>query len=159
MMTKIALLNSTAFLPGIKSIKKKRQAFVLIFYVEETSGIGCGAERRDQSVGCSGRDCSGEVNKWESTRKKRIYRWMRQKHFKRGFIKIRKLLPCVASSLLFTYFPAIASYLYILVRNTGVVLLVLSPCRSVRPGVESLSIQSEHWENKNAGAQNMQNQQ
>lgn len=63
MMTKIALLNSTAFLPDMKSIKKKRQTLVLVFYAEETSCIGSDTERRNLTVACSGSTYSAEMNK------------------------------------------------------------------------------------------------
>lgn len=62
-MMKIALLNSTAFLPGMTSARKIRQTLVLVFYTEETSCIVCAAERRNNTVGCSGSTCSSEVNK------------------------------------------------------------------------------------------------
>lgn len=50
MMTKIGLLCSTAFPSGMKSMTKKRQAFVLVFHAEETGGIGSGAEKKGTTV-------------------------------------------------------------------------------------------------------------
>lgn len=50
MMTKIGLLNSTAFPSGMKSMTKKRQPFVLVFYAEETGDIGSNAEKKGTTV-------------------------------------------------------------------------------------------------------------
>lgn len=87
MMTKIALLNSTAFLPGMKSIKKKRKTVVFVFYAEETSCIGSSAERRNLTVGCSGSTYSAETNK-EGEHQKAEDRWVsRTSHVIKGFIR------------------------------------------------------------------------
>lgn len=62
MMTKTALLNTTAFLPGIKSIKKKRQTLILS-YAELVALKVVLKEGTYLTVGCSGSTHSAETNK------------------------------------------------------------------------------------------------
>ena len=86
-MTKIALLNSTAFLPAMKSIKKKRWALVLVFYAEEISCIGSSADRRNLNVRCSGTTYSAERNKEGEYQKAEDIRASKRSHVMKGFIR------------------------------------------------------------------------
>jgi len=58
-----------------------------------------------------------------------------------------KVVSLVLFVIYFSCFPAVASYAHsVLVKNTGIVLLVLSPCQSIKAGVglPSTPIYVEH---------------